>query len=890
MAWLRSMRAAVRAERFDAELDEELQFHIDSRTAENVRSGMAAGDARAAALRGFGQPLRISERARAEHPARRVLDTIRQDAGFALRSYRRAPVATAIAVLTIAIGIGAVTAIFTLVNVMLLRPMPYPQSENLTLLFYTMQGGPIVGADSGMMSHGNSKALRGRIPALEDIAFGTWDEANLDVPSGAERIRIALVSDNFYTALRVTPQRGAIPRAGVPNEIVISDAMWRSRLGRDPGAVGRTVRLSGTPFVVTGIMAPDFSGLGDGAEMWLPIHAIRLLPKGATSRWWDDIDRPFGAVFGRLRDGATIELVEQQLASALAQLPSDPPPPGWKMGSGAIAMADARQHPLIRPLLAVLSVAVVLVLLIVCANVAGLTLVRVRAREAELAVRRAIGAARGRIARQLIIEGVVLALLGAIPGLAFAFAGAVLLARTRPELPTTFTLLRATDLLAAVAVRPDAAVVFFALSAVLVVGVCIGVAGFLAGGRESLETTLRRSGTRARGIRHARGNALVVFQIGFATVLVVAAGLVIRSLGALSNTPMGYQEEGLAVVHLAGERDGALTARSNDILAAAVALPGVSSAATETCPPFAWERCIMMAALRVNGVRREFRDATRMVMHAVSDDYFRTLGIRIIAGRPFDNRDGGGTAVTRVVVNQAAARAIWGTKAAVGQSLGLNEDPNAPDATVIGVAADARYLYLDKPPEPAIYVSQREMDHAPQLALFIRTTGSAAGIINPVRTAIARVAPGVAAYDATTMRSLVADASSTTRFVARLLTTFAIVAALLSALGVYGMLAYRLTQRRRELGVRAALGAAPLALLKLVSGHAVLLVAGGVLVGILAATSSSPLLERFLFQVEPFDLVSYGCAVVLIMCAGAVAAVVPVARAVRVDPSITLRE
>jgi putative ABC transport system permease protein len=888
---LRGIRAAVRADRFDAELDEELEFHIDSRTADNVRNGMSEDDARAAALRSFGRPLRISERARAEHPARRWLDTIRQDASFALRSYMRSPVATAIALLTIAIGIGAVTTVFTIVNLMLLRPMPYPQSEKLTLLFHTWQGDPVVSVDSGIIAHGTYKALQGRIRGLEDVAFGTWDEVNLDIPGGPERIRIGLVSDNFYSTLGVAPQRGAVPQPGVATEMVLSDAAWRSRFGSDAGVVGRALRLSGTSFTVSGIMPPPFNGLADGAEMWLPVGAVRLFPEGATARWGQNVDRASGAVFGRLRDGATLRIVEQQLAAGLAQLPPERAPPGWKIGSGAIRMADARQHPLLRPLLTVLSVAVALVLLIVCANVAGLTLVRVHAREPELAVRRAIGAGRGRIARQLIIEGVVLALLGAVPGIALGYAGAVLLARMRPDLPITFTLLRSTDLLAGAQMRPDGIVIAFALAAVLVVGVCVGVAGYFASGREPLEVTLRRTGARVRAHQQPRANALVIFQVAFATVLVVAAALVIRSVGALTNTPKGYEANGLAVVHLAGDREGALNPRLGAILSAVSALPGVRSAATETCPPFASEMCMMRVAVRTNGVRHEFRDGPRMVIHAVSDEYFRTLGIRIIAGRSFNSSDPDAKRVTRVVVNEAAARSIWPKMDALRQTIGLYEDVSIPDAIVVGVAEDTRYLHLDQPPEPEMYVSQRqEPQQLSQLALFVRTSGSPEALIKPLRAAITGVAPGVATYDAATMRRLVADASSSTRFVARLLAAFAIIAALLSALGVYGMLAWQVSQRRRELGVRAALGAAPLALMKLVSGRAVVLVVAGVLLGILAATGSAPLLERFLFQVRPLDPVSYGSAVLLIVCAGALAGVVPVARAVRVDPSITLRE
>jgi putative ABC transport system permease protein len=892
MSWLRGVPVALRAGAFDREMEEELQFHLDSQIAANIASGMSESDARAAALKQLGQPMRISERARAEHAPRRLLDAVRQDALFALRSYARAPVLTFVAIMTIAIGVGAVTAIFTLVNVMLLRPLPFVEGDRLVLLFVTAQGGRIQGVDTAHFEFGKLRQLSGRIPALESVAFGSWDDLNLDTGTGIERIRVGAVSDNFFATLGVAPEHGAVFQPGSANEVVISHAMWRSRFGESRSIVDKVVRISGAPLTVVGVMPRGFTGVGDGAEMWLPMRALTALPGGSSERHSSDGDYAWGPMFGRIRPGATVEVVGQQLAALMKQLPPERAPPGWRIGYGAISFAKARQHPLIRPVLGILSATVALVLLIVCANVAGLTLVRVRSRESELAVRRAIGASRGRIARQLVVEGVVLALLGALPGVFLAYAGATILAQLRPKLPQNWSLLRSTDLLADVSVRPDANVLLFALAVVLTVGVCAGVAGFLAASGDDLETPLRRSAQRIAGVRAARRHVLVVLQIALATALVIAASLINRSVSQLTDTPAGYDPDHLAVLHLAGDREGVLIKHLGDIVAAVSTRPGVRKVATETCPPFDFMRCILMAAVDVDGVPRPLAAAQRMIVHRVSDDYFAALGMRVVRGRTFTGDDRPGT-MTAVVINETAANAIWPKGNAVGHTMG--DPPTVPDPTVIGVVEDSRYFHLDRQPEAQVYIAERQTGSMqwwdpPQAVLFIRTTGSPESVIPGVRRAIAAVAPGVAVYDASTMHGLIMNEAATTRFIAMLLSAFAAIAALLSAMGVYGMLAYQVAQQRRELGVRAALGAAPLTLVRYTGTQVLLLVLVGVLAGIFVAIVATPLLDRFLFHVPPTDAGSYAAAVVLIVVVGMLAALIPVRQAMRADPSIALRE
>ena len=918
---IRRLRFHLNRERFERELAEEMQFHVEMKARDHEQLGMNRDDAHWAARRRVGNPTRVMD-ASGDVMAMRWVDAAIQDGRYALRSLRKSPVFTTVAVLSLALGIGATTAVFTLINAMLLRPLPFPDSKRLVITFQTVTPGVFFPVDSMPWSYGKYVRLKAMVPAFADVGFSTWEDYNLrrtGTGTGhaiAERVRTELVTTSLFTTLGAKAMLG---RALVPNDslvadngvvAVISEPLWRRQFNADSSVIGQSAVLDRLPVTIVGVMPPSFVGIREAAEMWVPLEAIDAVARGVRSgspaaasarslelafraRAAQQPEGGMGSVIARLKPDATLAQANAQIVAAATELNKIYPPPSFgprksAWSGGAITFAEARRHPMIRPLLIVLSIAVGGVLLIVCANIAGLLLARARARESELGVRIALGAGRGRLMRQMLTESVVLALLGGIPGIAIAYGGARLLASLRPTLPPNYILLRSVDLLQGVSLSPDWRVLAFVTILTLMAGILFGAAPTLAASRTSIADLIKVAGNRG-GTGRARGRrALVTGQVALATVLLVGAGLMVRSFRSLMRSDIGFDPTGVVVMRLSGgDTTQASRLRRAELVQRVASLPGVESAALHNCAPFATD-CALMPVEKIDGRTIERGTLPPMEAHIMTDGYLRTLRIPLRAGRSLDAREVASVSPTAILVNETAARLLWRGESALGRRMVIagNADPGAE---VVGVVADVKYDGIDAPPRPAVYMMANQIGVGGTVMLA-RTRGGSVDIFPAIRRVVAETDPSLATYGAATGTGLVARAASSTRFLTILLVGFGVGAALLAALGVYGVLAYLVTQRRREFGVRMAIGAQPRSVLALVVGQGAVLTAVGLVVGVAGALAATRLLRTFLFGVAPSDWVTYLVIIVVVGAAGLLAALIPAQRATRVDPVIALRE
>jgi predicted permease len=900
--WRRA-RFYLHRERFDSELAEEMRFHVDMQARAHEAAGMSPDAAHWAARRQFGNASRLREET-GDVMAVSWLDAALQDARYALRSLRKSPAFTAVVVVSLALGIGATTAVFTLTNAMLLRPLPFPDPGRLVITFQTVTPGVFFAVDSMPWTYQKYLRLREMVPAFANAGFSSWEEYTLrrtgaDAAAdaqGAERIRAELVETSLFPTLGARAMLGRTigPADSIPSATgavaVLSEPLWRRQFGADSAVLGTTAMLDQLPVTIVGVMPASFTGIRESAEMWVPMKAVNEL---AAPRRREQPEGGMGAVIARLRPGVSLATANAQIVAATREINAALPPPMFgprqaKWNGGAIGFAESRRHPLIRPLLAVLSIAVGGVMLIVCANIAGLLLARARARESELGVRIALGAGRGRLVRQLLTESIVLAVLGAVPGVLIAYFGATALARLRPTLPPNFILLRSVDLLQGVSLAPDWRVVTFATLLTVVVGLLFGAAPALAASRTSIAELIKVAANRG-GTTRARGRRLlVVGQVALATILLVGAGLMVRSFQALLESDIGFSTDRLVMLRMSGGDSVASSpARRREMLARIAALPGMEAVGSHNCMPFASD-CSLMPLTHIDGRPVERGEFPPIELHVISRDYLRAMGIPLRAGRAFDSREGEGER-TAVVVNEAAAKLLWRGGTAVGRRV-AGGGPDAAPIEVIGVVGDVKYDAIDAPARPAFYFDSNQGFSRGGSVIVARTRGEPSPMVPAIRRVIAETDAMIAIHGVTTGSELLGRAASSTRFVTMLLSAFGIGAALLAALGVYGVLAYLVTQRRREFGVRMAIGAQPSSVLALVVKQGASLTAVGLLLGVAGAIAATRLLRTFLFGVTPGDVATYAVIVALVGAAGVLAALIPARRATRVDPVIALRE
>lgn len=891
------LRQLVRLRRVDADLQDELAFHLQARADALHAEGWPADAARRQARRELGEPLRIREASREAWVARWI-DRLAQDTRYALRSWRRQPGFTLAVVTTLALGIGANTAIFSLVDALLLRPAPFADPSRLVLARASRSAERQAVLP---LSFPNFVDLRDRAHAFEAIAGWTMGDATLTGGAvGPEQVQLALVTANFFEVLGVAPRLGRDfrpeeDRAGTAPVAVISDGLFARRFARDPAVLDRIVTIDGGAFRVVGVAAERFRfpAAPHETELWIPFG----LDPFTDRRFVRGLNSIFA--IARIRDGVSLVDAQNDIAGVAAALERDYPEfnRGRRMH---IVPLEAQAQDRVRGALVALSAAVVIVLLIACANVANLLLGRTSARQHELALRRVLGASRRRIGGQLLIEHLMLAFAGGGGGLALAWLTQRVLARLPYNSPDLFT----PWVPPVQTVAIDARALLFTFGASLTVGL---LAGLLPAGRsrETDRQALASGGTRATGHRRTlRLRAgLIVAEVALASVLLAAMSLMLSSFNRLAGIDTGFSPEGLAAleINLPAARyptDTAVARFFGDVLDRLRATPGITAAAAVDFVPFGGldsDTGVLFAGQPIPPPDRRPRAHPRVV----SPGYFETMKIAVVEGRTFESRDLAGR--RSVVLNESAAREYFPDGRALGRRLALDFEamrffPDRPPVfdlesglrEVIGIVRDVRHSGLTSSVQPEFYVPLAQRG-ARRMSVVVRSALPEPAVLAAVRSVVTSLDPDQPIASAASMPGLIAASMSQPRFNTSVITAFGLLALVLAAIGIYSVMSYFVLLRTREIAIRIAMGAAPGEVLRLVARRMVTLTAAGLALGLPAAAAASAGLARTIEGIVPANasLLVLVAAVLTVIAAAATA--LPVRRALRIEPAVALR-
>jgi putative ABC transport system permease protein len=865
-----------------ADLDDELRFYFDMRARELMEQGVPEPDARREAVREFGD-LDYTKRyclaedamsTREEHRTDLVAE-LRQDILHSWRSLRRAPGFALVALATLALGIGANTAIFSVVNALLLRDLPFRDADRVVRLWGAHSAKP---TEHGQISPADFIDFRTRQRSFSGLgAFGygggTYIGPNDPVPLSGLR-----VDANVFTVLGVRPLLGRTfaigeDSAGVAPTILLGYAAWRRVFGADSAIVGKTINLSGRSRTVIGVLPPGFFfPTVSEAEIYTPLDLTPQLRDANRARKFHFL----GAV-GRLRPNVTVAAASADLVTIARQLEREHP----EANSGiTVNMLGAREAVVgdTRPALLVLLGASALVLLIACANVAGMLLSRAVSRRQELAVRVALGAGRSRLVRQMMTESIVLALCGGVAGVALAVVGArALVASAGSMLPGTGN------------IGVDRTVLTVAFFVTVVCGLLFGLIPALSASR-GIHLALKDAGRGSSGgvARHRLRTALVTGQLALAVVLLVGAGLLVRSLTRLQSIDLGYSLDSALTfeIGLSGQRYA--TPDAEDAFFAQLygrigALPGVVAVGGFGNLPL---RGGSSASLAIEGRPVPEGKLPEVGYQPISDGLFRAMQIPLKRGRMFgpeDREQSPGVAI----VSEGAAQQHWPNADPIGARIRLGPNPNDPWSTVVGIAGDVR-MGTAGDPRPTVYVSSRQ-DHWGGAAIVVRTVGDPMALLPAVRREVKALDPALPVVEPRTLRDVQATGLSDHRLPMQLMAAFALLALTLAAVGVYGVMAYSVAARTREIGVRVALGAQPSNVFSMIVRQGLGSAVAGLAIGLAGATALGGVLTKLLYGVTPTDAPTFvGVAAVLLVVSLA-ACLVPAWRAVRVDPLDALR-
>ncbi len=890
------VRGLLGRRRIDAEVEEELAFHVQQETDANRARGMAPAEARRVALRDLGGLTPTREAVRGVRTI--WLDGLWRDVRIAVRGLRRQPGFALAALLTLALGIGANTAIFSVADGVLWRPLPYPHPDRLVIVLSAQQTGTGVKTFT-TWAPVTYEALRPRVTTLDRLAAYASIDVQLTGRGEPRQLDALDVSPNFFATLGVTPARGRtfLTGAAAPDDdrtVIVSDRLWRTSLGADPAIVGQSISIDGAPRTVVGVLPPAFSfspavpGLGalPEADVFLP------------NRWPGDTGRSaFLWLLGRMKAGVTPERAATELTARVnesSMVPAGALAPAGAFAPGRRTLArvvglQAYGTASARTLLLVLLGAVSFVLLIACVNVTNLQMARLTARRGELSVRMALGAGRRRIVRQLLTEALVLSLLGASLG--------VLLAQIAIDVALPLVPPLALPRLGGVAI--DARVMAFCFGLSLVSTLLIGLVPALRASGAAFGEGLALHVGSARATGDHQGEwlrtLLVAAQIAMTLVLLIAAGLLIHSFVRLTSVSTGFESSGRdGVVQTVRvtlpERlyDGPdrIHAFARDVLDRIRHLPGVTSASLINSVPF--QMMFIQGNFDIEG---QPTPALMVGTPKIDAGYFRTMGIPLLAGREFTARDTA-DAPTVAIVSERVVRDYFpgGPGTALGRRVRLNVTGRGAWLTVVGVVADIHQRGLAGDVQPMIYAPfQQDRSGFIRFVSFVARTTTPAGVVDGIRADIRRVAPDLPIESTVTMDEAVAASVARPRFRMLLLGLFAMTAMLIATCGIYGVMAYAVTQRRREIGLRMALGAGRGDVLRLVLARALRVVVVGLIVGLAGAAGVTRVLQTFLFGVTPTDPMAFTIVTLLLMAVGLVAAWLPARRATRIDPSVALR-
>jgi predicted permease len=866
-------------------VDDELRFHLESRVQELVARGATPADAGRTAAREFGDlaaarvELTAIDRDRLARTARAEWwEGWWQDLRFAARALRRRPGFTAAALLTLALGLGVTGAVFAVADAALLRPLPYAAPDQLVHVWRTAASEPDAKGD---LSYPELLDLRERARTLAGVAGYHSNRVVLGVADRPRVLWAGKTSANFFSLLGVRPAAGRFfaegeDAPGAGRVAVLSHGLWQRQYGGDPSVVGRAVQLDGAPYTVVGVLPADFQFAPVGAaDVWVPFDRPASWRASRTMSWF--------RAFARLRAGATPEEAAREVRAVAAALSREHAESAAERGMRLTPLRDEITGP-VRPVLMTLVVAASLVLAVALANVANLLLVRGTARGRELGVRAALGAGNGRLARQLLTEGVVLALLGGTLGLGLAHAGArALLAAIPPERMRTMPYLHDVGgwRLAAgtLGVALLAGAAFGALSAARLV-------------RPRLAEALRQGRGLSDGAQGGRlRDGLVAAELGLTVVLLAGAALLGRSLAQLVALDPGFRAERVATAFIPLPRvayasGAARVAFFGGVEERVRALPGVEAVGLTTKLPLDPGNS---SSYQVTGEPEPPPGrAPSANFRSVSRDYFRAMGIPLVRGATFPER--ADSAAPRVVVVSASlAREAFGREDPVGRRLTLGASSVEP-ATVVGVVGDVTTGRLEDGAEPTYYLPFAQAPDA-SMRVVVRTRGDVAGLDAAIRGIVRELDPEVALYQVYPMESLVRQSESVflRRFPLLLVGAFAGAALLLAVVGTHGVVSYTVAQRVRELGIRVALGAASRNVLALVVGHVARVAAAGIGAGLVLAVVLARAASGLLYGVRATDPATYVAVAATLALVAAAAAALPARRATRVDPAITLR-
>ena len=802
------------------------------------------------------------------------MEILLQDLRYAVRMLRKKPSFTVIVVLALAIGIGANTAIFSVVNAILLRPLPYKNADRISMIW---MDNPKLGVSQDWHSYPNYIDYKEQNQSYEDMA--AFNDRSFNLTGTGDPVRVVGVwaTASMFSVLGVEPALGhtfteAEEEPGKDLVVVLSNGLWQRRFGGDPGIVGKSINMNGVNRTVLGVMPASFTFPEKKTELWIPlaISPQRKQARNAIS---------YKAV-GRLKPGVTIEQARADMGAIAKRLDDQYFQSGY--GINLVPLHDQETRT-VRPALLVLLGAVAFVLLIACANVANLLLARAALREREVAIRVALGAGRSRIIRQVLTESALLSLVGGAAGLLLAVWGLKLLLAWSPaDIPR----LDQTGI--------DGRVLAFTLAVSLVTGLIFGLAPALQSSKSDPNESLKEGGrgsTGGVGGRRVR-NLLVVSEIALSLILLIGAGLLIKSFMRLQQFEFGFNPDNLLTmrVQLPGSkyRDGKqVVAFYQQLLERLDAVPGVQSAGTISSvfiddTPNSTNFSIEGRPVPVGAEQIE------VPFDSISPSYFKVMGIPLLRGREFDNRDVEGSTPV-VIINDTFARRFFAGEDPIGKRFVYGSpDPKNPWITIVGVVGDMRRTGFDRPVRPETFLPEAQNpDNA--LTIVARTATEPAGLAGALRNEVWSIDKDQSVYDIKTMHQTLSEMMSQRRFNMLLLGLFAAVALTLAAVGIYGVISYSVTQRSHEIGIRIALGAQSSDVLRMVVGQGMLLAGIGVSSGLIAAFALTQLMSSLLFGVRAADPVTFALISLLLIGVALVACLVPARRATRIDPMVALR-
>lgn len=870
----------------EAEIVEELAQHVEDVYERALGSGASEFEARRTAIQELSaaHPL-LNEIRRTKPPApviagsgsSNVLTDLLHDLRYAVRMQLKNPAFTIIAIIALALGIGANTAIFSVVNTVLLRPLPYKDPERLVMIW---EDSSRHGYPRDTPAAANFVDWRDQSQSFEGMAAIADTSFNLTGSGEPERLEGRRVSANLFPLLGVEPHIGRVFNAaedqqGSHRVVLLSYPLWQRRFGADPNIVGQSLTINGDSYVVVGVMPARFQFPTSDDEAWVP---IAFTPQEAANR-----NRHYLQVVGRLKPGVSLEQAQTELSTIATRLQQQYPQSNADLGA---TVQSLHEHLVgdIRPALMILLGAVGLVLLIACANVANLLLARAAVRQKEIAVRVALGARRWRLIRQFLTESVLLSTLGGIAGLAIAYGGLVLLRAFIPE-----------NISQAREISVDFKVLGFTLLVSVLTGLIFGLAPAIQAARFNQIETLKEGGRDAAtgGSGKRLRSLLVTAEVAISLVLLIGAGLLINSFLRLRSVDPGFRPDNLLTMKivLPEPKYAEFERRSvfyQDLIQRVQSLAGVRSAAVTTNLPL--YRQGNMISVSIEG-RPEPPPGQELIVvtRIISPGYFDTMGIPLLGGRQISEQD---TATTPnvAVISETMARRFWSGEDAIGKRIAAGRVQTPDDwIQVIGVVKDVRQFELTMDPKPQMYLSYRQAGFFAPRDLVVKTDVDPAGMATTVRKAVWDIDKDQPVSNIRTMEEIFADSIARQRFSMLLLAIFAGVALVLAGVGIYGVMSYSVAQRTHEIGIRMALGAQTGAVLKLAVGYGMKLVIAGLVIGLIAAFLLTRVMSTLLFGVTATDPTTFILISLLLVCVAVLASYIPARRATKVDPIIALR-